>query len=254
MAKNNFYAVRKGFKIGIFTSWSKVQPLVSGYKGAEFKGFVTHEEAQEYMEGTQETSINVKAHEEVVNTEYELFAYVDGSKLGDSEGYGSGIVLLDKDRNILAKHTVFGNSPEFVSEKQIAGEIEAALYALEFAQKNNYKSIEIYYDYEGIKQWAEKTWKRNSNSAIYYSERFDNIVKDANLSVHFSKVKAHTGDKFNEMADRLAKQAFSKEAHIENSDGSHSINGILSRKDLDNLIENINEYYPDLNVLDKKEN
>ncbi|MFA6972468.1 MAG: RNase H1/viroplasmin domain-containing protein [Gallionella sp.] len=49
MPPKSFYAVRKGVEVGIFPTWSSMKGLVSGFRGAEFKGFETKEEAEEYM-------------------------------------------------------------------------------------------------------------------------------------------------------------------------------------------------------------
>jgi len=51
MPPKSFYAVRKGVEVGIFPTWSSMKGLVSGFRGAEFKGFETKEEAEEYMGG-----------------------------------------------------------------------------------------------------------------------------------------------------------------------------------------------------------
>ena len=39
MAKKKIYAVRKGHKTGLFATWAECQKAVSGYSGAEFRGF-----------------------------------------------------------------------------------------------------------------------------------------------------------------------------------------------------------------------
>ena len=49
MAKNKYYAVRKGRVPGIYRTWSECQKQVTGYPGAVFKGFVTEEEAQSFL-------------------------------------------------------------------------------------------------------------------------------------------------------------------------------------------------------------
>ena len=48
MAKK-FYAVLKGHKVGIFTTWAACQLSTKGYSGAAFKSFTTQEEADEYL-------------------------------------------------------------------------------------------------------------------------------------------------------------------------------------------------------------
>lgn len=47
--KKHYYAVRKGRKVGIFSSWNECQGYVLGFKDARFKGFQTREEAEDYM-------------------------------------------------------------------------------------------------------------------------------------------------------------------------------------------------------------
>ena len=48
-------------------------------------------------------------------------------------------------------------------------------------------------------------WKTNKSGTIAYKEYFDSI-KDS-VNVRFHKVKGHSGDKYNDMADELAKEA-----------------------------------------------
>ena len=48
MAKK-FYAVLKGHKVGIFTTWAACQLSTKGYSGAAFKSFTTQKEADEYL-------------------------------------------------------------------------------------------------------------------------------------------------------------------------------------------------------------
>ena len=49
-----WYAVRKGSEPGIYTSWLECERVVKGYRGAQFKGFRTLEEAEMYMRGKSE--------------------------------------------------------------------------------------------------------------------------------------------------------------------------------------------------------
>ena len=43
MAKKKVYAVKKGKQTGLFYSWNECKESVSGYPGAEYKGFETEE-------------------------------------------------------------------------------------------------------------------------------------------------------------------------------------------------------------------
>ena len=49
MAKKKIYAVRKGNKTGLFYSWDECKKAVHGYSGAEYKGFLTKEEAEDFL-------------------------------------------------------------------------------------------------------------------------------------------------------------------------------------------------------------
>jgi ribonuclease HI len=51
MAKK-FYAVLKGHKIGIFSTWADCQASTKGYSGAAFKSFATKQEADTYLGNT----------------------------------------------------------------------------------------------------------------------------------------------------------------------------------------------------------
>ncbi|WP_291529636.1 ribonuclease H family protein [Bacteroides sp. UBA939] len=46
MGKEKFYVVWVGVNPGIYTSWTDCQLQIKGYKGARFKSFGTHEEAE----------------------------------------------------------------------------------------------------------------------------------------------------------------------------------------------------------------
>ena len=48
MAKK-FYAVRKGMAPGIYENWDDAKAQVNGFAGAEYKGFMTRSEAENYM-------------------------------------------------------------------------------------------------------------------------------------------------------------------------------------------------------------
>ncbi|MBQ2881141.1 MAG: RNase H1/viroplasmin domain-containing protein, partial [Clostridia bacterium] len=49
--KKKIYAVRNGSQTGIFHSWDDCRKAVTGYKGAEYCGFYTLEEAEAYLRG-----------------------------------------------------------------------------------------------------------------------------------------------------------------------------------------------------------
>ena len=56
----NFYAVKKGRKIGIFNTWEEIVPLVNKYPGALFQKFATHEEAEKFIRNNENLTISAK--------------------------------------------------------------------------------------------------------------------------------------------------------------------------------------------------
>ena len=59
----------------------------------------------------------------------------------------------------------------------------------------------IHYDYEGVSSWAQGKWKTN----IKLTKEYASFVKESDINIKWIKVKAHSGDEYNEIADSLAK-------------------------------------------------
>ena len=198
MAKKKFYAVRKGYKTGVFLTWTECSKQISGYKGAEFKSFPTMEEAENFVQGIKK---EIKVDENTIE------AYVDGSYEHSIKKYGSGVVVL-KNREVIHTESFGGNDEEYLSMRNVAGEIKASEYAMNYCIENNVPKLVIYFDYQGIEKWCTGEWKANKKGTIEYRDYY-NTIKDR-LDVSFVKVAAHTGDKYNEMADQLAKDGLNK--------------------------------------------
>lgn len=196
------YAVKKGKKTGIFYDWEEVKELISGFSGAEYKGFKTEKEAEEYMYGA------VKQLSFTDTQAEELLAYVDGSFNSEKNIYSYGVVLIYRGE-ITEMLSGTGCKEDGVKMRNVAGELLGSVTAMRYALKNGYKKMKIYHDYEGIGKWAEGKWKTNLLSTQKYKEYYESI-KDK-IDIEFVKVPAHSGVLYNEMADKLAKEAFIKE-------------------------------------------
>ena len=133
----------------------------------------------------------------------EIFAYVDGSFNPTTNTYGYGVCLYVYGTEY--EFTDSGNSAEMVSMRNVAGEILGAMCAISNAVKIGLTDLTIYYDYMGIEKWATGEWKRNKLGTIRYYE-YVQSVKDK-IIIKFVKVKAHSGNAFNDKADELAKLA-----------------------------------------------
>ena len=131
-------------------------------------------------------------------------AYVDGSYVSaKADSYAYGVVFLDQEGIKTASGS--RQDPALAAMHNVAGEIHAAAYAMQYAAEQGYKKLYIYHDYEGIAKWCRGDWKTNKDSTKAYKEFYDGL-KDR-LEIHFVKVTGHSGVKYNEMADQLAKKA-----------------------------------------------
>ena len=208
MAKNNYYAVRVGKTPGIYKTWEECEAQVIGYKGAIYKGFAEKQDAEDFLRGGLSASSTDAASDNDENPQVEpsvseITAYVDGS-FSSGKSFGCGCIIL-KDGEIIAEISKAYEDEELATMRNVAGEIKASELAMQYALDNGYTSLSIYHDYQGIASWCLGEWKTNKAGTIAYKQFYDDI-KDK-LKVHFIKVKGHSGDEYNEIADRLAKKA-----------------------------------------------
>ena len=202
-----YYAVRVGRKVGIYDNWTDAKDQVHGYPNAIYRSFKNLQEAEAFMnpQAKQDTN-NTAAPIETKATEDSdtVIAYVDGSFQKSTMRYSFGAVLLQNDQVIETLSRV-GDNPKYQGSWQIAGEVFGALHAIQWAIENNFKKIIIHYDYVGIKHWALGEWRTNKPVSIDYAEAYQKLASQ--IDVEFVKVKAHSGIKYNEMVDQIAKDA-----------------------------------------------
>lgn len=192
--KVEYYAVRKGKNTGLFTSWDTVRELTENYPNAEFKSFVDYNTAMSYLQET--------VYEEGIPDVY--YAYVDGSNLGDGSKY-SGSAVIVYNNEVVFEVSVFGDHPDFLPKRNIAGELMGALLAIQWAIENKIFQLYICHDYVGVGKWATGEFKARDQLAKMYKERID-VCIGAGMDLKFIKVDGHTGHVFNERADWLAKE------------------------------------------------
>lgn len=131
--------------------------------------------------------------------------YTDGSNCPTTNRYGYGCVFLDNDNNVIKKLYGKGSRKSKTASRNISGELLGAMKAIEWAVNNGYKFIHIYADYIGVKMWAEGHWKANTFVAQEYIDFISEYSKK--IVIRFSHIKGHSGNEYNEMADRLAKKS-----------------------------------------------
>lgn len=206
MAKKKVYAVRKGKKTGIFKTWDACKASVDGYPGAEYKSFYSEEEADAYLTGAADLmqnriDENGQSHQSAAD---QIVAYVDGSFSKEIGKYAFGCVIIKPDGEII-RESGNGDDPESLKQRNVTGEMLGAMYAVKWCEVNRYPAIKICYDYMGIEMWATGGWKANNDLTQKYAAFMR--ACGARIRISFQKIAAHTGDKYNEEADKLAKAA-----------------------------------------------
>lgn len=202
MAKK-YYAVKNGRKTGVFETWDECKSQVAGFSGATYKSFLSKDEALKFI---NEEAIDYFSDEEELAGEAgqsEVFAYVDGSYDDITKSYSYGMVIIYKDDELYFSKKF--EKDRLSSMRNVAGEIRGAMAAMQYCLDNGIKSISIFYDYEGIEKWCSGAWKATKEGTKKYAAFYKEISKY--LDVDFIKVKGHSGDKYNDMADALAKEA-----------------------------------------------
>lgn len=135
------------------------------------------------------------------NESFTIEAYVDGSFDKKTGIYGSAAILVS-DGQILAKKS--SNGTEMNSMWNVAGEIAAAAMAVSLAEELMPDHLIICYDCEAIEKWPTGQWSIKNE----YARKYVNFMNKKRIfDIRYKHIKAHSGDKYNEMADDMAIEA-----------------------------------------------
>ena len=190
-----FYAVRAGRETGIFETWDACKAQTSGFPGAIFKSFLTRAEAEAYLDGAQPQS--------EPDPQEGAVAYVDGSYNNATKEFSCGAVLFLNGEEIHFSEKFC--DPGLAEMHNVAGEIKGAETIMRYCLEHGIPAVTICHDYQGVASWATGEWKANKPGTAAYSA-FCKAAKQK-MKIAFVKVKGHSGNKYNDLADRLAKKA-----------------------------------------------
>ncbi len=148
--------------------------------------------------------------------------YVDGSFINGATGYGA--VVLDNGK-VVDELLGTVDASEVNETRQVAGELVAVKKALNWCCEHSVDEVSIYYDYLGIEKWATRQWKTNQPLTKDYAR----FVAECPIKIHWHKVDSHTGNRWNDRADALAKQgAGSRQSAAGEGD---SVNELIRKTD-----------------------
>ena len=197
---NKYYAVKGNDEKHLFTDWNSCKEFLAGKKGYKYKSFSTKKEAECYFSGDDYAENAVK---DDLKNGYAV-AYTDGSYEESTGKYSFGAISFLPDGRKFS-FCDSGNNPEFLSSRNVAGEILGALEAVKWAFLNGCDKLKIYHDYEGLSAWAEGRWQAKGAVSLYYMNRLKRY--SGALDIVFEKVKGHSNNSYNEAVDKLAKSA-----------------------------------------------
>lgn len=204
MGKKNYYVVKEGSKVGLFNNWQECLASVKGYKGAVYKGFETKVEALEWLNGSVRVSTDLSGSikvngplDSIGPIDYEV--YTDGSFCKGKYSYGYAFI---KDGEVVFESKGVGEDLEAASMRNVAGELAAVQHAVEKAKALDVR-IRIHHDYSGISQWVTGDWQAKNK----FTQAYVAFMRAHHRLYEFKKVTGHSGDRFNDYVDRLAKEA-----------------------------------------------
>lgn len=205
MAKK-YYAVKNGKDgDGIYESWEMCKAQVHGVKSVIYKGFPTRQEAEAFLRRAEASSREEDAPENP-QREGVAVAYVDGSFSAETKEFACGAVLFWQGERLLFSQRY--NDPGMADMRNVAGEILGAVAVIRYCLEHAVPALEIHHDYEGVGKWATGLWKANKPGTQAYAALCKRAMES--LSLTFVKVKGHSGNQWNDLADQLARRALGK--------------------------------------------
>ena len=201
--KKKWYGIRTidGDRVNIYTeNWQDCEAKIKGHN-CEYKSFKSKEQAIKYLnENSEETT-----EEQALNSDKVVY-YVDGSYIENKIGW-SYVAVVNRE----VKAYNHGNIKETKdTSRNISGELFATLGAVVNAIMMDKKEMYIVHDYQGISSFVTGAWSPKTVEAKKYTKTMKGLIKEYDLNIHFVKVKGHSNNEFNDLADKLAKEGAMK--------------------------------------------
>ena len=232
-----FYAVAKGYKTGIYKTWSECKAQVEGFPGPIYKKFASMNDAQTFLRGggsliLGQLGICDVVVERRVERETDLdpnaiVCFSDGSCINNGSAHakaGYACVFPNHPNHTVSK-TLLPTENAMVTNNR--AEFSALILALEVCRtidaETGKRGAKLYFYTDSkllidtctkwISMWKSKGWKKANGDAILNLDlimTIDALLKER--IVVFKHVRAHTGGTdwksvLNDKADIYAKAA-----------------------------------------------
>lgn len=207
-----FYAVKNGRKTGIFTTWAECQKQVSGFPKAEFKSFISKQEADNWLK-------EIKSSNENRRKSYSVIVYTDGGSRNHGNKKGEHVKKNDKAAwAYLIKYqgSIISDTDGEYGSTNNRMEIMAlkkALLDLKQRELQNEKILVVLdskYVLDAITKrwlqlWEKNGWKTSAGTGVKNKELWMEISR---LLPEFSNLdyqwtKGHANDEGNNLVDEL---------------------------------------------------
>lgn len=165
-------------------------------------------EAVEILQKLEEKGGSTINTSETNNMRIDL--YTDGACANNPGPGGYAALIIREGQEI----KITGNEPQTTNNRM---EMRAVIEALKNIKKGS--QIRLFSDssyvIQGmtnwVKKWKQKGWKTSSKKAVKNKDLWQQLDKlQQNYQMEFNKIKGHSGNKYNEKVDTLAKKEIDK--------------------------------------------
>lgn len=179
------------------------------YPGAQYKSFLTKEEAEAYLAAQDHPEVppmsQILELGSTTDTYSSIHIWVDGACVPAADGslHIGWAFLVYTDGQELHRDSGSDVPVDANRHRNVAGEIIAIRKAIAWCQLNGFNEVTIHYDYQGLASWVTGRWKVKTP----FTQDYAHYVQNAGIRIHWTKVKAHSGELGNEIVDKLARGA-----------------------------------------------
>ena len=217
-----FYAVRKGRKPGIYSTWSECEAQVKGFPQAEYKSFRQRADAESYLQGNEVSNPKKKSSSSAVQSGWkdpDILLFTDGGSRNHGNHAGDHVHADDKAAwAFLIRrdgHNVRGTGGEYgaTNNRMELMALKNALKVLGQRGWNHEKinaTLDSRYVLQAIQKkwlqsWKRNGWRKSSGEPVANQELWQEIDR---LLPYFPQIKfiwtkGHADNKGNVIVDQM---------------------------------------------------